>query len=375
VLGYHPGRVEEPLRALPPFVAEHPDHPYALLGVEAIGHALEWFRARVADGPQPGYRYVGGLERNHLLPTAVGAVRPSALVPETMAGGDMRTGEEVCVVGFRALRDFHASYLADNLGGRAVEVDLDLDRVEVNALGLARRFDDPDFRAAFAGRLAPRLRKDERLAIPAVLGLRDPHGAWADLERRLARRVFEVPTLPPSVPGMRVYEVLRAALRGAGGQLVLGSEAAGAERDGERITAVRAHASGRDRVYGARWIVLATGGFASGGLALGADWVARETVLGLALRDAPAPGQERFRPEYFGEQPMARAGVAVDARLRPSGADNVLVVGAALAGSEPWREGTGEGIALTSGHRAAKLILAEDGAGNRDAAAATRAPA
>ena len=363
VLGYDPDRVEEPARALPSFVAARPDHPYARLGIEAIAPALEWFRARVADGPHEGYSYVGGLERNRLLPTAVGALRPSALVPETMAGGEVGAGGQVCAVGFRALRDFHASSLADNLGGRAVEAELDLGRVEVNALAVARRFDDPEFRSAFVDRLGPRLREGERVAVPAVLGLRDPHGVWVDLEQRLERPVFEVPTLPPSVPGMRVFDLLHAALRRGGGRLVLGAEVTGAEREGERIVGARAHTSGRDTLYRARWVVLATGGFASGGLELGADWAARETVLGLTLRDVPAPGQDRFGPEYFGEQPMARAGVAVDARLRPPGVEGVLVVGAALAGAEPWREGSGEGIALTSGHRAAELILAEAGSG------------
>jgi glycerol-3-phosphate dehydrogenase subunit B len=373
VLGYDPDRVEEPARTLPSFVAAHPGHPYALIGIEAIAPALEWFRARVADGPQEGYGYVGSLERNLLLPTAVGAPRPSALVPETMAAGELGAGGEVCVVGFRALRDFHASYLAANVGGRALEAEVDVGRVDANALGVARRFDEHGFRSAFVERLAPRLREGERVAMPAVLGLRDPHGVWSELQERLGRPVFEVPTLPPSVPGMRVFDVLRAALRRAGGRLVMGAEVTDAEREGERITGVRAHTSGRDTVYRAQRVVLATGGFASGGLELSADWVARETVLGLALRDAPAPGEERFKAEYFGEQPMARAGVAVDTRLRPPGVEGVLVVGAALAGAEPWREGSGEGIALCGGHSAADLILAEAGAGKTPAP--TEAPA
>jgi glycerol-3-phosphate dehydrogenase subunit B len=367
VLGYDPDRVEAPARALPSFVAAHPGHPYALIGIEAIAPALEWFLARVGDGPQEGYGYVGGLERNRLLPTAVGAARPSGLVPETMAAGELDAGGDVCVVGFRALRDFHASYLAANVGGRALEAEVEVGRVDVNALGIARRFDEPAFRSAFVDWLAPRLREGERVALPAVLGLRDPHGAWTDLERRLGRPVFEIPTLPPSVPGMRVFDLLRSALRRAGGRLVMGAEVTGAEAEGERITGVRAHTSGGDTVYRGQRVVLATGGFASGGLELDADWVARETILGLALRDVPAPGEERFRPEYFGEQPMARAGVAVDARLRPPGVEGVLVVGAALAGAEPWREGSGEGIALSSGHRAAELILAEAGAGKAPA--------
>jgi glycerol-3-phosphate dehydrogenase subunit B len=366
VLGHDPGRVESPAAALPGFVAAREDHPYALFGVDAIGRAVDWFVARVERGPQEGYRYVGSLGRNHLLPTAVGAARPSALVPETMAGGDLDEERPVCVVGTRVLRDFHASLCAENIGrlgigARAVELKLELDRPEANALGLARRFDDPAFRRDFAARLAPHLEGEERVGLPAVLGYRDPRGAWNDLRERLGRPIFEIPTLPPSVPGMRLYELLRSALRAAGGRLVMGARVVGAEREDARVTALRVDTAGRETVFGARSVVLATGGFASGGLALGSDWVVRETVLDLPLRGVPLPGGARFVAEYFGDQPMARVGVAVEANLRAEGAENVFVVGAALPGAEPWREGSGEGISLTSGHRAAELVLASDG--------------
>jgi glycerol-3-phosphate dehydrogenase subunit B len=364
VLGHAPELVEEPARALSELVAARPDHPYALMGVESVAPALQWFAERVAGGPHPGYRYVGDLERNHLLPTAVGVLRPSALVPETMVEGDMREREPACIVGTHVLRDFHAALCAANLeaagiAARAIDVDVQVDRADANALGLARRFDDAEFRAAFAAQLAPLLRGDERVGLPAVLGLRDPHGAWADLQRRLGRPVFEIPTLPPSVPGMRAFEALRTALRAAGGRLILGSEVLGADREGGRVSAVSANAAGHDVRYHARWFVLATGGFASGAIALGSDWVTRDTVLGLPLRGAPAPGEPRFVADYLAEQPMARVGVAVDASLRAEGAENVLVAGAALPGAVPWREGSGEGIALASGHRAAEVALAE----------------
>jgi glycerol-3-phosphate dehydrogenase subunit B len=366
VLGYTPDRVESPAAALPEFVAARPDHPYALLGVDAIAPALGWFAERIERGPQAGYRYEGGAERNLSLPTAVGASRPSALVPETMAGGDLGAERPICIVGTRVLRDFHASLCAANIArlgvaARGIELRVDVDRAEENALGLGRRFDDPVFRRDFAARLAPLLEGDERVGLPAVLGLRDPHGAWGDLQERLGRPVFEIPTPPPSLPGMRMFEALRAALRAAGGRLVMGTRVVGAERDGARVTALRADTAGRETVFGARTVVLATGGFASGGLALGSDWVVRETVLGLPLRGAPPPGSARFGPEYFGEQPLARVGVAVEANLRAEGAENVLVAGAALPGAEPWREGSGEGISITSGHRAAELVLASDG--------------
>src|SRR4029077_2917670 len=102
---------------------------------------------------------------------------------------------------------------------------------------------------------------------------------------------------------------------------------------------------------------LATGGFASGGIELGSDWAARDPVLGLPLRGVPGRDEARFVGEYMAEQPIARAGVAVDGGLRAEGVENVLVAGAALPGAVPWQEGSGEGIALASGYRAAQLVL------------------
>jgi glycerol-3-phosphate dehydrogenase subunit B len=367
VLGYAPERVDDPARALGDLVAARPDHPYALMGVDAVAEALQWFGERVAQGPLPGYRYTGGLERNHLLPTAVGALRPSTLVPETMAGGDASSPGRVCVVGSRVLRDFHAALCAANLAkagieARAIDLAIEVERADQNALGLARRFDDPAWRAAFAAQLVALLGAEERVALPAVLGAKDPHGVWTDLEHRLGRPVFEIPTLPPSVPGMRMFEILRSTLRGAGGRLVLGSEVVGAERENGRVTAVSAHASGRDVRYIAPSFVLATGGFASGGIELDSRWVTRERALDLPLRGLPGPGEPRFTSTYLAEQPMARVGVAVDAQLRADGAENVVVAGAALPGAVPWRELSGEGIAVASGYRAAGVILSQAGA-------------
>ncbi len=364
VLGYAPDRVDAPGPALEQLIADRPDHPYALLGTDVVSDALSWFAQLVPSGPLPGYVYGGSLERNQLLPTAVGALRPSALVPETMANGEASGLQRVCIVGTRALRDFHPSLCAGNLvragiDARAVSVELKLERADMNALGLARHFDNEQWRRQFCAELSLTLRADEAVGLPAILGLRDPHEVLADVEHRLGRRVFEIPTLPPSVPGMRLYEILRAALRAAGGRLVLGAEVVSAARDGDRIASVATRAAGRDLHYAAPWFVLATGGFASGGIELDSRWVTHERVLGLPLRGVPAEGEARFVSRYLDEQPLARVGVAVDSDLRAEGAENVVVAGAALPGAVPWREGSGEGIALASGYRAAQVVGAQ----------------
>ena len=61
---------------------------------------------------------------------------------------------------------------------------------------------------------------------------------------------------------------------------------------------------------------------------------------------------------------MNVAGIAVDSALRPVDAEgapvyeNVLVAGATLAGGEPWREKSGDGISLSTGYAAAEHVLA-----------------
>jgi glycerol-3-phosphate dehydrogenase subunit B len=364
VLGYTPERVEEPGPALEQLIASRPEHPYALLGSEAVAEALGWFGQAVSSGPLPGYAYTGGLERNLLLPSALGALRPSALAPETMAAGDSARLRRVCIVGTPALRDFHPSLCAANLRAtgieaHAVNLKLEVNRADENALGIARLFDDPGWRAQFCAELLPALRAEEHVGLPAMLGLRDPHGVLVDLEQRLGRPVFEIPTLPPSVPGMRLYEILRTALRTAGGRLVLGAEVVAHDRDGDRLASVSTRAAGRDLHYAAPWFVLASGGFASGAIELDSRWVTRERVLGLPLRGLPGEGEPRFVADYLAEQPMARVGVAVDGELRAQGTENVVVAGAALAGAVPWREHSGEGIALASGYRAAQVVASQ----------------
>jgi glycerol-3-phosphate dehydrogenase subunit B len=379
ILGYDPEPVASPASALPKFAAARRGHPYALVSLDTVAASVDWLKGRFENGLLGGYRYRGGLDENLLLPTAAGVAKPSAVVPETMAAGDLRGGARFCIVGFRQLKDFYAAYVADNLAragrdvsARAIELDLRLGRVDANSLAVARRFDDPGFRAGVAAALVGRLQGDERVGFPAALGVSDPHGAWSDLERRLGHPVFEIPTLPPSVPGMRMFAALREGIRRAGGRIVIGTEVTGAEHAGKLVGALHARAANRQVTYPADWFVLASGGFASGGLELDSRWRGRETVLGLPVAGVPAAGEERFSPRYFDTHPLARAGVATDAELRPldeHGArvyENVLVAGATLAGAEPWREKSGDGISLASGYRAAELIPGARNARARD---------
>ena len=373
VLGYGPERVLSPAAALPGFLATHPDHPYARIGTEVVAEAVAWLKSRL-DNP----RYVGDLGRNFLLPTSLGVPKPTAVAPQTMAAGDLTAGGGLTIVGLPGLKDFYPALVAGNLaaatgvGGeaveaRAVDVDVALDgRADVGPLAYARRLEEPAFRAQLAARLRGRLGPDDAVGLPAVLGLVGVEAVWEELEARLDRQVFEIPTLPPSVPGQRLYEALLGALRRAGARVAVGGEVVGAETDGRRVTGVYTDTANGRRFHPTAGVVLATGGWGAGGLEMDSRWVVREPVLGLPVTP-PAGGNGRFGPGYFDHHPLASTGVAVDGSLRPIDGDgnvvftNVRVAGATLAGAEPWKEKSGDGLSLSTGYHASTTLLAEEG--------------
>jgi glycerol-3-phosphate dehydrogenase subunit B len=380
VLGYAGDkRVESPQALLPGFVASHPGHPYTYVAGDVIAEAIDWIKKRA---PELGYQ--GRLDGNWLLPTAVGAAKPSTLVPETMVAGDLRSGGRFVFVGLRGLKDFYASYVADNVvraeppapvTARAIELDPPLGRnSDPGSVGFARRFEEREFRQWIMQALAGRLETDERVGFPAVLGLESGGEVWRDLEGRLGRRVFEVPLLPPSVPGIRLYNALTGALRRAGARIVIGDRVSGNGSKGGLVAEVSAESASRPVAYRASSFVLATGGFASGGLELDSHGAVRETVFGLPVAGMPEVGTPLFTPRYFDTHPVSRAGVAVDALLRPVDKDgrvvheNLYAAGAILAGAIPWREHSGNGISLSTGYAAAAAILKQTATASRSTA-------
>jgi glycerol-3-phosphate dehydrogenase subunit B len=370
VLGYAPDLVENPAQALPGFRDANPAHPYARIGTATVREAIEWFLTRF-----DGYRYAGSLDANMLLPTAIGAIKPSALTPATMAPGDLREGARVLFVGLRQLKDFVPALVAENVSiaklpsgaqvmARGVQIEPPTGgEADVSGLAFARLFDDSEFRKAVVTQVAPHLDEGECVGLPAVLGVKDAHRVWTEMQDALGRPVFEVPCLPPSVPGIRLYGILSGQFVRAGGRMVVGAEAVDIDVQGEHVASVLVRNAARIRPFEARFFVLASGGFASGAIAMDSSWMVREKVFDLPVAGVPPVEQERFGPRYLGGHPMGRAGVSVDGSMRPLDEDgnvvydNLVVVGASLGGSEPWREKSGDGISLASGYRAADVII------------------
>jgi glycerol-3-phosphate dehydrogenase subunit B len=341
---------------------DDPGHPLNLASRPALEAALTEFQSICSES---GYALSGGLNCNFHTPTAVGAVRPSCLVPESFAAGDVRAEGELTLADIPGFRDFYAGFAAANLraaGFNARALSLPLPRLparrESFATDLARLLDQPAYRAQVAERWRPALDGVTRLGLPAILGLRPPGTAWRDLSERLGVALFEIPLMPPSVPGMRFFEILLTALQAAGGRLILGPSVRGWVGAPGQAAGVVVEMN-RPRAYAARHIILATGGLRHGGLhAPGPDQI-YEGVFGLPVETSP----EWFGALYWDPHPYACFGLRVDPQFRPLGPDgrpvytNVAAVGGLLAGADRDLEGSREGIDLATAYQAVSHLV------------------
>jgi glycerol-3-phosphate dehydrogenase subunit B len=366
-------------------LAAQRDHPYRFLAA-LLPEALEALRAILAG---EGVALVGGLDDPlRPMPTAIGATRPVAVVPDGMSaalgawGGD----ETLVVCGPAGFRDFWPEAIAASLRNpaswrgapspaRVEAVTVELPglggRHNLNGLGIAGSFDEPAWRdraldaiAAAVDRVGVR---SGRIAFPAVLGLQDHEAVLAAARERLPLAPFEVPLVPPSVPGLRMHAALRSALRRRGGRIQVGEAVSGAIDGDGRVRTLVVPAAARQFVLSVGSVVLATGGIAGGGIVAGDDRVLTETVLGLPI-EAPA-SDAWLRSDAFDRagHPLETAGVRTDERLRPVDpaglalAENVRVCGSLLAGQHYLRQRCGDGVAIASGVLAGReLAMAPD---------------
>ena len=343
-------------------------HPYHLVGQEAVRDGLDWFAGFAAAAGLP---HTGDPDRNQPQVTALGTLRPTCLLPEPASGGGFgRPQAGVAVVNFAGFRDFSPALCAASLRRAGIDATpasaplpaWDHDRY-FTAVELARAIDDAGFRRRLAPGLARAAAGAEVVVVPAVLGLDRGHEPWADLQSLVGTPLVEAATAPPSIPGLRLFAAYRRRLEALGVRWQFGFPAIGVERDGDRITAVRSEGASRVQATRCQELVLATGGVAGNGIEANRDGTLTEQVAGLPVQGFD--GRLAYLGDRFlGDQPIAAAGVRVDAELRPVDdageplAANVHCVGGLLAGHDPTAEGSREGVALATAARVAALLSA-----------------
>ena len=363
VIGYHDRErseiVTRPRDALEQLISANAEHPYALASIGVLEEAIGALTDLCNDA---GYPLLGGLDSNYLIATGLGAARPTCLVPSTMTAGDLRRTDSTLAVGFDRFLDFFPGLVADNLATRGIEahgLTLHLDTLQrrrfVYATNLADLFETDEFREEVANAILAQGVTAARIGFPAVLGHQSAHRVVGDLSDRLGAEVFEIPTLPPSVPGMRLQRILRKAIVASGGKVVDNAEVISLERttSGLEITTL---AAARRQRHLAQRAILATGGLLGGGIVGEPDGTLTETVAGLEVV-GPSVRSDWFERDLVNGSghPVYRAGVKVNSDLSAPGFDDALAIaGNMIAGVDPLRQGSLEGIALATGWAAGR---------------------
>lgn len=373
VLGYTSSGstpVYDILDAVDQLAQDGSDHPYAILGAEAVRAALDDF---IALSQEIGLPYCGAGEVGHnlLLPSPVGSARPVFLAPEAQLPGRLDSEQPMLIIGFEGFVGFYPKLMADNLSAqghtaRAAFLPLSLitTRRDFNNVWLAEIIEDDANLNRLAEALARLVNPGERIGLPAFLGFRNHEKVLDRLRRATGAPIFEIPILPPSVPGIRFHDRLARHLTHLGVRVEIGMEVIGFHAEGDEIRWVETATSARPLRHRARHYLLATGGILGGGINSNAAGRVWETIFDLPLTN-PQQRADWFRPHFLDPagQPVFQGGVRVDRSLQPVDADgdriytNLWAAGGALAGADPIQERSLEGIAISTGMAAANSIV------------------
>ena len=342
------------------WIEEHPEHPYGKVGLEKILEALSSFNSFFP----PPYAFQSRNETNSLVPTGAGTLRSTYLIPSTMMKGINLKEKKALIVGFKGYKDFYAHRLADSFKCSAITLSLsETPQQETTATALARWMEQPAFRERIASEIKEKISGEALIGFPAVLGLNDPMGVKRDLEKKTGASIFEIPVLPPSIPGMRVFNRFKQRLIQKGVTFLLGHSVSKAILKGKRCEGIEILHPPVVNSYSADRHILATGRFIGGGLTADRKKIS-EALFGLPVVQ-PASRQDWFQKTFFSDpsHPIHQTGVHVDSSFRPLNEkgqvllENVRVAGTILAYHHCIEEKSREGIEISTGYMAAQKAL------------------
>ncbi len=346
------------------------DHPYKLAGKANLKDAISRFRDLMKCA---GYPYSGKFSKSMSLLTAMGTIKRTSFAPTGISRGDLNSDLSTVLGRFIGFRDYFPFMIQKQARKSSTKISKVIDlplleplnRRDAYSTDYAQLFEDSRWREEIIRMWRPLLLGVKRLGLPAVLGFQNHCEILEELEDSLGIDIFEIPSLPPSVPGLRIERILTQHAQALGVKIIEGAGVVGrvdGRSRGKRVSGVVLHSAGRPIQLDADIVLLATGGILSGGLVAQQNHRLRETVFDLPVHHPP------YRSEWVGlslfhRQAYAVAGICVNARMQPLGLDdkpmfiNLFAAGGLLAGSDRSLEGSRQGIDLATANCAVHEAL------------------
>ena len=370
LMGIHPiesgNSWQDPWAAIDAVAKDIPGHPYAHIAREDIEAALLEFYTFLIDAGLP-YRFED--DRNSRLITAFGAIKATHGVPQTMwPGVEALSSKAPClIVDFEGLKGFSASLVAEGLKAEWPRLktlsipSIYGDQVhEINPVPLAQDLEIAEYRQKLAGRIKTHVKDIEFVGLPAVLGVHQPDRVIAELGELLEKPVFEIPAMPPSIPGMRLKEAFLRFLPTHKVHCLFQKHVLKATPTSEGEFLLDIGRSEHEASIRADAVLLATGRFLGGGLQ--SDHICvKESIFDLPVFQ-PENRELWHADDLFepGGHAVNRAGLETDAMLRPLDADGrpafekLFAAGIILAHQDWTRMKCGSGLSVATAYGAIK---------------------
>lgn len=356
----------EAIEQLPDFL---PHHPYTRISKADIAQALDLFMSELRE---QGLTYSGEGDSNVLAIGPLGTLKPTYRLPATMLAGvrERIQGSPGLIVDFHGLKDFSARLVASNLervwpGLRTARLTFPgtESRAEVFTELLAHSLESAQIRDQLAQSLKPLISEVQVLGLPAVLGMGSAQDIHRELEERLQIRIFEIPTLPASVPGLRLKGALkRAADASPLIQTLDQAQVTAIDQDLEGWFHITVQGPMNQLILKSRTVLLATGRFLGHGLTADKSRIS-ESLFNLPVSQ-PESRSGWHREDFFDPQghPVNQAGLEVNDLFQPIDSNaqpvyaNLYAAGSILAHHDWTRTKSGSGVAVATAFRAMKAI-------------------
>jgi glycerol-3-phosphate dehydrogenase subunit B len=356
----------EPGAAIEAVVKDIPGHPYARMDREDIKTGLQEFYSFLS---RAGLPYCFGDDRNSNLVTAFGMIKTTHGVPQTMWPGVTAFSRKApCLfVDLQGLKGFSARLLTERLKSQWPDLKtLSIPSVygelahEINPVPLAHDLEIAEYRQKLAELIRPHVKDVEFVGLPAILGIYQADTIAHELSERLGRPVFEIPAMPPSIPGMRLKEAFLRFLPEKGVSCRFQKQVLKATPVAEGEFLLDVGRTDHEDTIRADGVLLATGRFLGGGL-ISDHMGIEEPVFDLPVFQ---PGKRALwhMDRFFepGGHSVNMAGLETDAMLRPLNSnghpkyEGLFAAGSILAHQDGNRMKCGSGVSVATAYGAVK---------------------
>jgi glycerol-3-phosphate dehydrogenase subunit B len=373
LLGVHPIEKKktwrDPWAGINALIRDIPQHPYARIEKEHIQTAFDEFLGFLGDA---GVGYKRLKRRNQEVVTSMGTSKLTYCLPLTMWKGAMAFKKKIpcLILDFRGLKGFSARQISEALAHKwpnmsFVRVEFPGLRSfgEVYAERIARALEVVQNREKLAQSIRPHLQGAKIVGLPAILGINGSVEVMADLERRIGVPLFEIPTMPPSVAGLRLKEAFEQHLPLKGVNLVSHHQVLRARHERRGFFVLDIGDTEKRLSIRTRGVVLATGRFVGHGLHADRFGI-RETIFNLPVYQ-PESRAHWHSKDFLDPKghPINRAGLEIDDYFRPldktgkCAFTTLFAAGSILAHQDWVRMKCGSGLAIASAYAAVNSLL------------------